>query len=561
MSVAVAVKTEERELTMHKKLLMDTINRQAGTLQKAVLEGIMNAIEALSPVVEVDFKVDDVGNATISIRDAGIGIETKQDLLEHFEKFGTPHEASENTYWKQFRMGRGQMFSFGRNVWRTSTFQMEVDIDNKGLSYELQEGLPYVDGCHIEISLYKNPIGYSYSSIDEFKETIQNQVRFMNGRILFNGEQINTPASECNWSFEDDDAYYLFNLGVELPVYNLGAFVMNAPVYEMGMMGVVVSKQQLKVNFARNDIQHDCDIYNRIKAVIKQNRIKQTRKARRTLDSWERMATLKDLRNGTQNYEDVQNLALIPTAQGKHISLESIRKIKQGWCFAPVGDSYADRIMEREQAICLSNSILVDFGYNGEEKEFFIWLTENQPIWKYENSDWQHVATLHCNFSQLKSGISSDYCTIPDKRYTATERRIIKILQNMPCWNDRRILLGSSEIAIGWTDGYSYICIEREWLRTKSLTYGPSIAKVMLLLSHEMAHSEESKGSHIHGPEFYEKQVEYMEGVNSPMGYCSSFADSIRSSKIDERREKEKNKISKAKDKVQKTLGIAAKSK
>ena len=34
------------EFKMHEKLLVDVIKKQAGTLQKAILEGITNSIEA-----------------------------------------------------------------------------------------------------------------------------------------------------------------------------------------------------------------------------------------------------------------------------------------------------------------------------------------------------------------------------------------------------------------------------------------------------------------------------------------------------------------------------------
>ena len=249
---------------MHPKLLMDTIKRQAGTLQKAVLEGIMNAIEAGSKTVKVELFINKDGKAKLSIIDTGIGIETKEDMIAHFETFGTPHDESECTTWKQFRMGRGQMFAFGKNSWRTSTCQMEVDIENEGLSYVLHENMVHVKGCQIDISLYRNPIGYSHNSFQQFKECIQKQIRFIEGKILFRGyregegdvpapewEQINTPASKCKWDEEDKDAYYMFNTGTDFKVYNLGAYVMDASMSDMGMAGITVSKKQVKVNFAR----------------------------------------------------------------------------------------------------------------------------------------------------------------------------------------------------------------------------------------------------------------------------------------------------------------------
>jgi len=563
------VVTEKRDLQMHPKLLMDTIKRQAGTLQKANLEGVMNALEAGSPEVRIYLKVDvnDSSKATLSIGDDGIGIETKEELIQHFETFGTPHDESENTYWKQFRMGRGQMFAFGRNVWRTATFRMEVDIDNKGLTYELTENLPYVNGCQIDIDLYRNPIGYSHTSIEQYKECIQKQVQFMESRILFNDEQINTPASECRWDFEDENAYYLFNIGTDFEVYNLGAYTMSASLSDVGMMGIVVSKKQLKVNFARNDVQHDCEVYHGyydgghhegILDVVKKNRIKKTRKARRNLTSWERIATLKDLRDETQELEDIQTLALIPTAQGKNVSLNEIRKMKQQWCFAPLGDRFADRLMEREQALCISEKIITDLGYTGMRSRFFTWLTRSDERHTYGNSEWDNVAILYVEFDSLSEGISDSYETLPAKKYTPTERRIINVLQKQNCWKGRQILLGYSDTAAGWTDGSTYICIDRNWLRGKSVTWGNDIAKIQMLLCHEMAHDGDSRGTHIHGPEFYENQVRIMEADFSPISYCSHFRQAMEKSKIEEKRAEEQAKQRKAKQKVKSKLGIAA---
>ncbi len=562
------VKTEKRALAMHPKLLMDTIKRQAGTLQKANLEGVMNAIEAGSPVVRIELITDYKNYAKLSIGDDGIGIETKQEIEDFFETFGTPHSETENTIWKQFRMGRGQMFAFGRNVWRTATFKMTIDIEKDGLAYELQENLPYFNGCQIDIDLYKNPIGYSHSSIESYKECITEQVKFMEGVILFNGEQINTPASECTWNFQDDNAYYLFNIGTDFKVYNLGAFVMKASPFEIGMMGISVSKKQLKVNFARNDIQHDCIVYNNMKDVVKQNRIKKTRQARRSLSSWERIATLKDLRDGTQKLKDIQTLALIQTSQGKRVSLNVIKKMKQQWCFAPLGDRFADRLMEREQALCINEGLLSELGYTGEDKEFFTWLTNNGNRYKYKygNNEWKNISTLYSDFDDLKGGISDSYTILPEKKYTATERRIINVLQTQgggwrSPWNGRRILLGVSNTAAAWTDGSTYICLDRIWLKNKRVTSGGDINKILITMAHEMAHDEDTRGTHIHGPEFYERMVRILESDKSPTVGAATFAYQMERSKITERRVKEELKQVKTQAKINEKLGIAAKNK
>ena len=164
MSTAV----ETRKLVAHEKLLIDVIKRQAGSLKKAILEGTMNSVEAGATEIDINFMAErssleqleakNPSPALLSIYDDGIGIQTKEELVKHFETFGQPHEANENVIWKQFRMGRGQMFAFGKNNWRTSTFQMMVDVDNMELDYHFEDGHEFVNGCNIDIELYKNPL-------------------------------------------------------------------------------------------------------------------------------------------------------------------------------------------------------------------------------------------------------------------------------------------------------------------------------------------------------------------------------------------------------------------
>jgi len=79
------------------------------------------------------------------------------------------------------------------------------------LDYYLEEGLPNHKGTNITISLYKNPIGQEYSSIEAMESAIKKQVEFMSTTVNFNGKQLNTPPWTLNWDYEDEHAYYKFS--------------------------------------------------------------------------------------------------------------------------------------------------------------------------------------------------------------------------------------------------------------------------------------------------------------------------------------------------------------
>ena len=67
------METQRRHLNMHPKLLLDVIKRQAGTLHKAVLEGIMNGIEAGATRVDIAYVAKP--KPTLRITDNGKGFE------------------------------------------------------------------------------------------------------------------------------------------------------------------------------------------------------------------------------------------------------------------------------------------------------------------------------------------------------------------------------------------------------------------------------------------------------------------------------------------------------
>ena len=52
--------SERRRFGMHQNLLYDVILRQAGTLQKAVLEGVMNGVDARATRIDIQITKDTV---------------------------------------------------------------------------------------------------------------------------------------------------------------------------------------------------------------------------------------------------------------------------------------------------------------------------------------------------------------------------------------------------------------------------------------------------------------------------------------------------------------------
>jgi len=125
--------TQKRDFKMDPGLLWHVIHSQAGTQGKALLETVMNTIDAKATSMEIN-----LSNEGFVISDDGKGFGSMGEIERFFETFGTPHKDGDATYGK-YRMGRGQIFAFSKNKWHSGAFQMSVDIKNKGLEYDLKE--------------------------------------------------------------------------------------------------------------------------------------------------------------------------------------------------------------------------------------------------------------------------------------------------------------------------------------------------------------------------------------------------------------------------------------
>jgi len=559
---------EKRQLTMHNKLLLDVIQKQAGTLPKAILEGCMNGIEAGATKIDITLMIED-SFAILNLYDDGSGIITKEEIEQHFEQFGTPHEDKENKKWAKFRMGRGQLFSYGKNTWKTSTFEMQVDIKEWGLDWHLREQLQSYKGCNIDIELYENPLeSYLYPTMEKFTESVEELVRFMPIPIYFNGEQINTPIKNVSWDFQDENAYYVFDVGEGLKIYNLGAYVQTIATWQSGISGFVVSKKILDVNFARNAVQSTCSVYENIQKELTKQRLKRTKKSKKqskTLTRYERSALLKDFRDGVHGWNESRKLRVFETAQGKWMSMNMLLNNHQQWSFAPKGSRIADRLMEQEVCLCLSDSILDMVNYSGEERNFFTWITKHIDFYseptEIENKKQSYIPYDSGDGTKcLSDGFSLECIILPINKLTKVEKRILAILRRYGCWNNRSLCIGKSDTASAWTDGSTRITMDRTWLKDIRLDVRTDITHLFAVLCHELAHDENTEGTHYHGQEFYEQYHTIIMNKlwDNPMTNILAFRKSMYASKMQEIKEKEDKKRAEQREKEKEKLGTKA---
>jgi len=500
---------ETRQFRMHSQLLYDVIRRQAGTLSKAILEGIMNMVDAGAKKGVVTLLPK-----RVVLEDNGQGFRSREEIEKWFEVFGQPHDKSEGKTYGTFRMGRGQMFAFGKNTWRTGKFSMEVDIKGRGLDYDLLDQSKAHKGCKIEIELYDQLMP---SDMDSVIRDLEDWVKGCPMPVLLNDQRISNDPAKATWDTVTDEAYIKLKPTGGLSVYNLGVHVLTFPGYKYGTGGEVVSRQQVKVNFARNDIQADCPVWKVVRGVVDVRAATKVQ-GKKALNDNERQRLADRLLTGDLTPTDARQMRLITAATGRQYDMQVFHNTHQ-WpqvTNAPKGSRKADKLMKQKVAFVVANETLERFRVSTVR----CLLDRFAAIEDRGHMDWGRIKVV--DFKTLTKGMSDKFDVFTEDEYNPTERLWLLLMQHgierIRCTDRkaayRRLQIGTSSTAAGWTDGASYICVGRAFLKRQRCTMA-SYARVGRLLLHEMCHQSPDLEDHDHDQEFYEEFHDHADHIGN----------------------------------------------
>jgi len=507
---------------MDPALLFSVISSQAGTQGKAVLEAVMNSIDAGASKVKVE-----ITEEGFVMEDDGKGFADKSEIVSFFETFGTPHKEGDAVYGK-FRMGRGQIFNFGANTWETGQFKMTVDIKNLGLDYNLSELAKPFPGCKITGQWYDV---LKPSGIDAIVREVKGLVAYAQIPVFLNGTQINKlPAGE-KWDVVSDDAYIKLKETGSLDVYNLGVLVRSYPSYQFGTGGVVVSRKQLEINFARNDILvTKCLVWKSIQATIKPMVTKKIEKKATRITEDERRMLASQVRGGELDWNECSELRLLTDICGNQISLNKFMHLgSMKVSVAESGDKTAIVIHERKMAFVLNVSSLHRFGVN-ELSDLIDIMDKVKPHYL----DCENLRNQNTEFNELNKLISNGHTVLQEKELDRDEVRALRCLEDasyaisgavaertgVSYQRPRKLFAGVSDVAQAWTDGSSYVVIHRRFLKQLHTRGWGAALKLVQLLVHELLHDDENMGSHTHDETFYE---EYHDILQDSWAVCNSI--------------------------------------
>lgn len=515
------------------QIIHHIIHSQAGSIGKALIELLMNSVDARATSVHLH-----LSREGFTCSDDGQGFTSREDVINYFGRFGTPHQEGDATYGR-FRLGRGQIMAHARTHWQSVNWQMHVDTRVMGYSYELDDLSPTRAGCAITGEWYE-PL--SDAELMSATQELRDLVRYTPVSVTLNDRIITrNPASE-KWDAEDDFAWYRLREDGAVSIYNQGVLVRHDPGHLWGVGGLIVSKQAVALNVSRTEIlRKTCPVWAGIGKHFGKLAAAMTAKTgeHRKTES-RREKTARALMAGEGNivelYAREEVITLLPGK--KHVTLTDF--LRQCRRFTPGGYegcySVADGrndVPRGEQlasagiAVVVHPLTLTRFGcYSKEEfAENLVLIHEN--LRTHSPRSWYSTGAFEpaiIDFDTLSEAFVERTQLVSEKNALDAEtRRAWTALrwclhQYARCCTGGRvvwsssarggknftILLGESTSAEAWTDGETYIACNVNVVRRLRTDPLRTAGYLFSLIEHESAHEGDSMDCG-HDEAFYQR--------------------------------------------------------
>lgn len=506
------------------QIIHHIIYSQAGSIGKAIIELLMNSVDAGATSVRLSMT-----KSGFNCRDDGRGFASREDVLRYFGRFGTPHQEGDATYGR-FRLGRGQIMAHATTEWSSNSWKMTVDTRSMGYNYDLDDLSEGTPGCTIEGSWYE-PLNdlELMSAIQEIRDL----VRYTTIAVELNGKIITRDPSSEKWDFEDEWAYYRAKEEGPVSIYNQGVLVRHDSSHVWGAGGLIVSKQAIDLNVSRTEIlRKTCVVWkpiakqfgqlaNEVSARLGDHRKTEARREKNA------RALLSGDPQITSIFQREEVITLLPGK--RHVTLQDfIRRARRDHKGKITIVEYGNDVPKGE-AIARDGIIQVvhpqtleRFGCNGQEdfqevleraianvSEAFTngktWSEEDLVRW-FPMPELVSFSTLRDAFVERTQIVSEKTALDKETRrawvalrwciqqYAGACSGAKRYTDGRMAYDEPRmhVLLGESNSAEAWTDGDSYLAINVRIVKRLIAEPLKTAAYIFGLVEHEIAHKGDS---------------------------------------------------------------------
>jgi len=519
---------ERIAFTVDPAIIRSLIREQASTVEKAIAELVMNAVDAGAD--EIHIAVDQAG---FTVRDNGRGFASRNEILTCFRRFGAPHVAGDATFGR-FRIGRGQIMHWARCSWRSNTFEMTVDIQDpaRGISFDLHEHDDIHAGCLVTGHFYRlHPQGPASAALSSVigaaiehpkRSPIAHLVAYVDAAVFLNGVRINIRPSEQRpdgkrraWTRVDDLAYWRLDRHEEtLRFYNLGVLVRTVPASEYGVGGLIITRMPLSLNMARNEIIQDevsLTIESHLETVFAAHLKRHIEPTDAETACLIKMCLGDGLDGFAVSPARLSKLKIFKSPDGELHSYADVCRFSHVVLTPPGLDAIAERIYKSKEAFPLKLDLFPDLLDECDDDWEFAEETFYDDLWYQVANGLDPYDDFECpsgaSFAYLAKATAITQNVISPDDLTPDEAdgfNVACLINRELFGADRTLHPGASDAASAWTDGENYIAIERRLLG-RAIDDLPAHAELILTLVHEYAHRGASLGAHTHDLAFYKR--------------------------------------------------------
>ena len=510
------------------QIIHHIIYSQAGSIGKAVIELIMNSVDAKATTVRLVMTTE--GFECI---DDGTGFASRDDVVRYFGRFGTPHQEGDATYGR-FRLGRGQIMAHAKTAWVSNRWAMTVDTRAMGYNYELDDLPEAANGCAITGAWYE-----ALSSIELMSavQEIRDLVRYTPISVELNGRVITRNPANEKWDFEDEWAYYRAKEGGPVSIYNQGVLVRHDSSHVWGAGGLIVSKKAIDLNVSRTEIlRKTCPVWKVIAKEFgrladgvaarlgdhRKTEARREKSARSLLGGDEKICTIYEREEVITVLPGKRHLTLKDFRDKAHRSHKGTYAIVEHGNDIPKGEAIAregivqlvhPQTLERfgchnsadfeETLECVFANIGAEAQAMEDRGERGPWYWRGKPLGDLELVSFAALRDAFIERTQIV-----DERKVLDKETRRAWTALRWCLQHYAgaCTGARRykdgrlrydehhmhILLGESNTAEAWTDGETYLAIECSIVKRLSSKPLEAVAYIFGLVEHEIAHQGDS---------------------------------------------------------------------
>lgn len=478
----------KRKFRATEGLLHDVMRKQAGSVEKAILEAIMNSVDANATEVTVNIE-----ETLVEVFDNGDGLQ-EDDVIDYFEQFGYKDDDIADKEFGKFRMGRGQIFNFGKNIWQSQQNLLLVDLNNEetevnerfvgdvedddfirmdgdnyvldsgGLSYNFLDATHQTNGCRIGVYLY-DELDDPESKADDVRDLAKFIPFVHDVELEING---NLVESKLTYPQETDLAWYdvnsnTYNTGAEL--YNKGARVGNFGDWPVEV--TAISKEELDVNFARNEVLDTCDVWQEMQGEINEI-VAHTLVQADDINSSQTRWLIRTAVTDDDVYDTVVDAPLVQDVEGKRWTLQQLKD--ETIVFASTRSEKAKKANRETQYVYIDKNL----------EQSLRELIDTKTILSFDDA-WG---------SEMKWEMKE----IDESKLSKKRGNRLKILrwvaQEIGCYDD--VKSGMSSMENFWRDGEGTIYADKEFLNeSKDEFFFEGLIEFVRVAAHDGSTMEE----------------------------------------------------------------------